>query len=94
LSYLVEVFVDDYIALAIPTCQEDLRHVSNAVMTEIHEVFPENEVDTEDAISLKKILKGKGQWALIKHILGFTFDGIDKTLWLEEPKRKALLATL
>ena len=26
--------------------------------------------------------------------MGFTFDGIDKTLWLEEPKREALLATL
>ena len=49
-------------------------------MTGIHEVFPANEVDTLDAISLKKILKREGQWALIKDILGFTFDGIDKTL--------------
>jgi len=63
-------------------------------MTGIHKVFPANEVDTEDAISLKKILKGEGQWVLIKDILGFMFDGIEKTLWLEEPKREALLATL
>ncbi len=40
LWYLLEVFMDDYIGLAIPTTQAQLRHYSNAVMYGIHDVFP------------------------------------------------------
>ena len=40
LHYVIECFVYDYIYLVIPTSQEQLRHVSNAVMNGIHEVFP------------------------------------------------------
>ena len=32
MSYVVEAFVDDYIAIAIPTSQEQLGHVATAVM--------------------------------------------------------------
>ena len=94
LAYLLEVYVDDYIALAIPTSQEQLRHVANAVMHGVHDVFPPNEDANNDALSFKKLLKLEGMWALVKDILGFTFDGLEKTIWLEEPKRDALLTTL
>ena len=94
LAYLVEVYVDDYIALAIPTSQHQLKHVANAVMHGVHDVFPPAEEDTLDALSYKKLLKQEGMWALVKDILGFTFDGLEKTLWLEEPKRDALLTIL
>jgi hypothetical protein len=90
----VEVYVDDYIALAIPTSQHQLKHVANAVMHGVHDVFPPAEEDTEDALSFKKLLKLEGMWAHVKDILGFTFDGLEKTLWLEEPKRNALLTIL
>jgi hypothetical protein len=40
---------------------------------------------------LKKL---DGQWALQKDILGFTFDGGEKTMQLEEPKREFLLTIL
>mmetsp|Transcript_24953 Transcript_24953/g.44940 ORF Transcript_24953/g.44940 Transcript_24953/m.44940 type:complete len:447 (-) Transcript_24953:968-2308(-) len=33
-------------------------------------------------------------WALVKDILGFMFDGLGKTIWLEAPKQNALLTIL
>jgi len=33
LDYVIKVYVDDFIALAVPTSQDQLRHVANAVMT-------------------------------------------------------------
>ena len=94
LRYMIEVYVDDYISLAIPRTKDDLRHIANAVMTAIHDIFPEDEDKSKDPLSYKKLLKLEGMWALTKDILGFTFDGDNKTLWLENPKREALLTTL
>lgn len=94
LKYVVEVYMDDYIGLAIPALQPHLRHVANAIMHGIHDVFPSNPLDTEDPISLKKLKKGDGAWMLRKDILGFTFDGERKTLWLESSKRDLLLTVL
>ena len=91
LSYLVECYVDDYISLAIPTSREQLEHVANAVMTGIHDVFPADANDEEDSISLKKCKKLESMWMIMKDILGFTFDGVEKTIWLEKSKREALL---
>ena len=79
--------------MAIASSQEQLEHVANAVMHGIHDVFPADETDSEDPISLKKLLKKEGQWALQKDCLGFTFDGEAKTMQLEEPKKEFLLAT-
>jgi hypothetical protein len=53
-------------------------------MTGIHNVFPADIVNNDDPISEKKMLKGGGQYALIKTLLGFDFDGKQKTMWLEE----------
>jgi len=86
--------VDDYISLAMPRTKEDLHHVANAVMEGIHDIFPADDNDDNDPISYKKLRKLEGMWALTKDILGFTFDGVNKTLWLEHPKREALLDTL
>ena len=94
LKYMIEVYVDDYISLAIPRTQDDLRHIANAVMTGIHDMFPPDVVNENDPISLKKLIKEEGMWALTKDILGFTFDGVAKTIWLESPKRDKLLSTL
>jgi hypothetical protein len=93
-SYVVEVYMDDYIGLAIPASQDQLQHAANAIVHGIHDVFPANDNNDEDPISVTKIQRGDGTWCLRKDILGFTFDGVDKTLWLEAPKRDALLTIL
>jgi hypothetical protein len=94
--YFVEVYVDDFIPMVIATSQEQVQHVANAVMTGIHDVFPPAQEAEEDSISLKKLRKGDGAFALQKDVLGFVFSGDKgkKTMQLEEPKREFLLAVL
>ncbi len=84
--YALKVYVDDFMSILIPTSQEQLTHVATAVMTGNHDVFPADIVDSNDPISEKKLLKGEGQYALLKTLLGFDFDGQQKTMWLEEEK--------
>jgi hypothetical protein len=68
--------------MAMATSQEQLRHISNAVMHAIHDVFPADSDDENDPISLKKLRKKEGEWALLKEMLGFDFDGLKKTISL------------
>ena len=80
----------------VPTSKAHLRHVANAVMHGVHDVFPADEVDEEDPLSLKKLLKLEGAWAGVKDILGFEFNGNvgRKDMILEGPKRELLLTIL
>jgi hypothetical protein len=87
LKYLLEVYVDDFILLAIATTKEQLEHVARAVMHGIHDVFLEDEDDSNDPLSLKKLLKNDGQWALVKDLLGFDFDGDAKTMMLRRRRK-------
>jgi hypothetical protein len=93
-KYVLEVYVDDFMSLVIPTSAAQLRHVANAVMRGIHDVFPEDDDNDEDPISVKKMRQGDGRYSTRKCILGFDFDGEAKTLWLEEGKRALLLTIL
>ena len=90
LKYIMEVYMDDYITAAVATEQRHLNHLANATMYGIHDVFPPDIQNESDPISEHKLRKD-GAWALVKDILGLTFNGDDKTVWLEEDKRQALL---
>jgi hypothetical protein len=92
--YIVEVYVDDFMSLLIPISQEQLRHVTMAVMTGIQDVFPPDNDDSNDPISEKKLRQQEGQFSTCKMLLGFNFDGIMKTLWLEDAKWEKLLTGL
>ena len=81
-------------SIVIHTSREKLEHVAMAIMTGIHDVLPADIVDSNDPISEKKLLKGEGQYALFKTMLGFDFDGKRKTIWLEEEKHAKLLTIL
>ncbi len=61
LKYMLEVYVDDFVNLVIPTSQEHLWHVANTIMEGIHDVFPPDQDDSNDPISEKKFLKTEGQ---------------------------------
>ena len=93
-SYMVEVYVDDFMSLVIPVSKKQLRHVANAIMHGIHDVFPPNNNDDDDPISEKKMKKGEGLYDTEKTLLGFDFDGDAKTMWLESAKREKLLTIL
>jgi hypothetical protein len=74
-QYGLEVYVDNFMSIAIPMLQEQLTHVGRAIMAGIHDVFLADIIDGNDPISEKKLLKGEGQYALFKTLLGFDFDG-------------------
>jgi hypothetical protein len=60
----------------------------------VHDVFPADNIDDNDPLSLKNLLKLEGEWAVLKEVLGFEFDGVAKTMQLEPKKRDALLDVL
>jgi len=92
---MVEVYVDDFMSLVIPISKSQLEHTAAAIMTGIHDVFPANdEDDGDDPISEKKLKKLEGQYSTTKTLLGFEFDGIHKTMWLDATKREKLLTIL
>jgi hypothetical protein len=54
-GYMVEVYVNDFMSLVIPVSWEKLRHVANAIMHGIHDVFPPDKDDSNDPILEKKL---------------------------------------
>ncbi len=60
MRYLIEVYVNDFMAFVIPTTKDDVRHVGRAVMHGIHDVCPANDNNANDPISEKKLIKGEG----------------------------------
>ena len=53
--YLLEVYVDNFVSLVVPTSCDQLHHVSTGTMAGIHDVFPADDVDSNDPISEKKL---------------------------------------
>jgi hypothetical protein len=66
LHYALEVYMDNFMSIVIPTSQQQLQHMATVVMTGIHDVFPANIVDANNPISEKKLLKGEGQYSTPK----------------------------
>jgi hypothetical protein len=75
LRYRLEVYMDDFMSVVIPTSQEQLYLVATAFMTGIHDVFASNITNKDDPISKIKFLKSKGQYSTLKTLLGYNFDG-------------------
>jgi len=89
-QHLFEVYVDDFIGLIQSTDEAVLRHHSRALLHAIHQLFPRPEQTGhtgEDPISQKKLkVEGEGIWDTRKEILGWIFDGLERTM--EPPPQK------
>ena len=92
---MTAIFVDDYILAAV----EDrtgtrLLRMSRAALHTIHGLFPSPErlghLNGKDPISQKKLEAGDAQWAHIKEILGFVFDGKARTVHLTQRKASGI----
>jgi hypothetical protein len=59
-KYFLDVYVDDFIPMAIASSQQQLAHVANAVMNGIHDVFPAHTQPEQDLILYKKLMKKEG----------------------------------
>ena len=85
---MLEIYVDDYISLDIPGCKTGLNHIANITM------FPSNDDDDEDPISVKKLIKLDGQWDIEKELVECTFEGIKNSMVLEEKKMITIIVVL
>ncbi|GFH59971.1 hypothetical protein CTEN210_16447 [Chaetoceros tenuissimus] len=90
---LVEVFVDDYIAITNDTSRANILHLSRAMLHGIHSVFPPTAItghNGEDPIAQKKLLAGEGIWQEEKEILGWIIHGGKYTISLPPEKLQTL----
>ena len=71
-----------------------LDHIATGMMTGVHDVFPPDNVDANNPLSKKKLKQGNGAWATQKELLGLTFNGEHKMVWLTTNKRDAIIDTL
>ncbi len=55
LRYMTEVYVDDFMSVIIPHSKQQLCHTARATMMGIHDMFPPDNVDENNPISLKKL---------------------------------------
>lgn len=96
IHHLFEIFVDDYIALVQSQDPEVLRHHSRAMLHAIHQIFPKAQPGNEanDPVSQKKLLEGEGVWAVRKEILGWIFDGLQRTIELPATKVAKIQTTI
>lgn len=90
-----DVFVDDFIQIAQggPRRMNALR---NHLLHAIDQVLATPDVSPRkrnEAVSMKKLLKGDGSWATRKLILGWIIDTVRQTIELP-PHRKLMLAEL
>ena len=86
---LLEVFVDDFMAITNNEQPYHLQHFSRAMLHGIHSVFPPPEISGhpgEDPISQKKLAQGDGTWEHTKEILGWMLNGLTYTIQLPQPK--------
>ncbi len=81
LRYLLEVYVDDFISCIIPTSRKQIKHVARGILHGIHNVFPPRVDKAKDPISAKKLRKGDGRYKTTKCLLGFDFNGVNKTIF-------------
>jgi hypothetical protein len=94
LQYFLKVYVDNFMAIVIPTTNKQMLHVAKATVQGIYNCFPANGNDDNDPILLSKMKKGESSLSTWKTLLGFDFDGTDKILWLKEDKQHKLLIIL
>ena len=71
--HTVEVYVDNFCALAQSRHEGNLQHISCALLHSIHKVFPLPKVSGlggEDSVLLNKLRVGEGVWETRKELLG------------------------
>ncbi len=90
-STLLQVFVDDFCHAV--TELKDGTHipmVHRASVHGIHSFFPQPDItghsDGKEPISAKKMAQGDGNFTSSKKMIGFTFDGIKRTVCLPPEK--------
>ena len=90
LCHLFEAYVDDYIALIQSMDPDILRHHARALLHGISQIFPAPDItghSGEHPVSQKKLVTEKEDvFDTVKEILGWIFDGVERTMQLPPAK--------
>ena len=90
----VDVFVDDFLAIAQPpTASRTRRTLMHTIDNVFRPLSPSDPVQRTEPISLSKLAKGDAAWSTRKQMLGWILDSVDMTLTLP-PRRLQRLADL
>ena len=93
-SCLPQVYVDDFCNAATQSKEGGfLAKVRRASVHGVHALFPEtcitNHANGKEPISRKKLDKGDGNFSTKKTMIGFEFNGITRTVRLQEDKSRS-----
>ena len=94
--HLLEVYIDDFIALIHTTDKAEITRLTRSLLHAITDIFPPPEITGSSmgpAISEKKLI-AEGTWETRKEILGWVLDGIARTIELPTKKCDKILAEL
>ena len=94
--HLLEVYIDDFIALIQSTDEEEITRLTRCILQGITDIFPPPDLtggSIEAPISCKKLIED-GIWATRKGILGWVLDGIAQTIELPTEKCDKLISEL
>ena len=82
---LLEVYVDEFVAMSNNTSHAHLLQISHAMLHGIHAIFHPTAVTGRngfDPVSLSKLDELEGKWEHGKEILGWIMDGLNGTIQL------------
>ena len=90
---MLEVFCDNFIHMAQTSDPAQFLHLSRALLSGIHSVFPLPKMsghNGQDPISKKNLESGIGQWTVRKEVLGWMGDGETRCIKLARYKQSAI----
>jgi hypothetical protein len=83
--------MEDFMLLNIPATKEEMLHLATAVMMGIHDMFPKDNNDNNNAMLLKNMKKEESQLSMQKTLLRFKFDGKKKNDVARKQKNQEIL---
>ena len=79
----IDVYMDDFIGLAQPRAQTQVRNaLLHAIDTIFRPLSPSDPRSRREPVSIKKLRAGDGTWATIKSVLGWVIDTVAMTITL------------
>jgi hypothetical protein len=100
IAFMLRVYLDDFMnaAAVAKSSLQRLQWLTRATLYAIHALFPPPSVSGheggKDSISIKKLNKQDGRWMWKKELLGFLFDGWNRTVGITDEKADAYVAVL
>lgn len=97
IATLLEVYVDDFIAMSNDIRHTHLLQISRAMLHGVHAIFPPPTItghNGHDPIAENKLNNGDGTWEFQKEILGWILEGLNGTIQLPLKKCKDICILL